>query len=271
MNIAPAKSASRPLARAAHWAASLLQAQHSAAALAKLHEALMAMVPLTNYIVVDFIVDHEPVLVDSNYEREYLMRHLSAYRSGLYQLDPFYAHVAAGTAGLLRLDDIAPENFRQSEYFLRHYKFTGVIDELRYLVPLAPERSVHVLLEREQPMPPFSRAEFRHLNDIGPFVLAFVEQNWHWHERHLAGTSTGRREAFDLRQQIQAIAPGEITPRETEIIEQMLKGHSVKSMASLLGIEEGTVTNHKRNIYAKLGIHSQARLFDRFLRTLSAR
>ena len=229
------------------------------------------MVPLTNFIVVDFILDHEPVLVDSNYEREYLLRHLAAYRSGLYQLDPFYAYVAAGITGLFRLDDIAPENFRQSEYFLRHYSFTGVIDELRYLVPLAPGRSVHVFMEREQPMPPFSRAEFRRLQDIGPFVLTFLQQHWQWRERHMNLHAAAPREAFDLRQQINAIAPGEVTPRESEIIEQMLKGHSSKSMASVLGIEEGTVTNHKRNIYAKLGIHSQAQLFDRFLRTLADR
>jgi DNA-binding CsgD family transcriptional regulator len=29
------------------------------------------------------------------------------------------------------------------------------------------------------------------------------------------------------------------------------------------------VSNHKRNIYAKVGVHSQAQLFDRFLRTLT--
>jgi DNA-binding CsgD family transcriptional regulator len=40
-------------------------------------------------------------------------------------------------------------------------------------------------------------------------------------------------------------------------------------MAAVLNIEEGTVTNHKRNIYAKIGVHSQAQLFDRFLRTLT--
>lgn len=271
MTAVPCSPAQRPLARVAQGAAALLQAQHSVAAFSTLYEALAAWVPLTNFIVVDFIVDHEPVLIDSNYEREYLLRHLAAYRSGLYQLDPFYAHVATGTAGLLRLDDIAPETFRASEYFLRHYKFTGVIDELRYLVPLGPERGVHVFIEREQPMPPFSRAEVRRLSDIEPFVRTFVEQHWQWRERHLAAAPAARREAFDLRQQIEAIAPGEMTPRESEIVEQMLKGHSAKSMAGLLGIEEGTVTNHKRNIYAKLGIHSQAQLFDRFLRTLVAR
>jgi DNA-binding CsgD family transcriptional regulator len=256
MGTAHRQAGTRPLAHAARLAASLLRAQHSASALGILHEALAAMVPLSNFIVVDFVVDQEPVLVESNYEREYLLRHLAAYRSGLYQLDPFYPHVAVGTAGLLRLDAIAPENFRGSEYFLRHYKVTGVIDELRYLVPLGPGRAVHVFIEREQPLPLYSRADGRRLSDVEPFVRAFVEQHWQWRERHLAAASVTRREAFDLRQQI---------------IEQMLKGHSAKSMAGLLGIEEGTVTNHKRNIYAKLGIHSQAQLFDRFLRTLSAR
>ena len=64
------------------------------------------------------------------------------------------------------------------------------------------------------------------------------------------------------------MAPGKLTDREAEIVEMMLKGHSAKSMARVLGIEAGTAANHKRNIYAKLDIHSQAQLFDMFLRTL---
>jgi DNA-binding CsgD family transcriptional regulator len=36
----------------------------------------------------------------------------------------------------------------------------------------------------------------------------------------------------------------------------------------VLDIEEGTVTNHKRNIYAKLHVHSMAQLFNLFLKSL---
>ena len=57
----------------------------------------------------------------------------------------------------------------------------------------------------------------------------------------------------------------DLTRRETEIAETMLAGHSSKSMARLLAISAETVKVHRRNLYAKLGIASQAELFSLFL------
>ena len=56
---------------------------------------------------------------------------------------------------------------------------------------------------------------------------------------------------------------------EAEVIGLSLRGHSSKLIASRLGISEGTVTNHKRNVYEKLGIHSQSQLFSLFLEALT--
>ncbi len=57
----------------------------------------------------------------------------------------------------------------------------------------------------------------------------------------------------------------DLTRREAEIAEAMLAGHSSKSMARLLAISAETVKVHRRNLYAKLGIASQAELFSMFL------
>lgn len=258
----------RPLAWASSWAARLLRAQHEPGDLDLLHQGLGQLVPLTNFIVFEFAVDRQPALIDCNYDRDYMLAQMAQYRSGLYLLDPFWRTVVEGQAGLVRLDDIAPEDFRQSEYFLRHYQATDVVDEMRYAVPLQPGRSVHVFVEREAPLPAFEADERRRFGDVEPLVRAFVEAHFARRDRQTLQASP-QRPAFDLREQIHAMQPGQITARETDIIELMLKGHSAKSMARALDIEEGTVTNHKRNIYAKIGIHSQAQLFDRFLRTLS--
>jgi len=259
----------RPLAWAAAWAARLLRVQHEPAAISVLHQALGSLAPLSNFIVFEFALDRQPELIDCNYERDYMLAQMAQYRHGLYLLDPFWRTVVEGRAGLVRMEDIAPEDFRQSEYFQRHYKATGVVDELRYVVPLQPGRSVHVFVEREAPLSVFEAEELHRFGDVEPLVRAFIEAHFIWRDRqHLQATPP--RPAFDLRVQIHAMQPGEITPRETDIIEMMLKGHSAKSMSSALDIEEGTVTNHKRNIYAKIGIHSQAQLFDRFLRTLTS-
>jgi DNA-binding CsgD family transcriptional regulator len=127
---------------------------------------------------------------------------------------------------------------------------------------------VHVFVEREAPLRAFDLEECSRFADVEPLVSAFVDRHCAWRDAQ-RGAVPLPRTGFDLREQIRLMQPGEITPRETDIIELMLKGHSAKSIAGVLDIEEGTVTNHKRNIYAKMGVHSQAQLFDRFLRTLT--
>jgi DNA-binding CsgD family transcriptional regulator len=61
---------------------------------------------------------------------------------------------------------------------------------------------------------------------------------------------------------------GILTPREREVAEFTLKGHSAESAGQILGISPGTVRIHRRNIYSKLRINSQGELFSRFLDTL---
>lgn len=262
------KGPASPLAWAAAWAARLLGSHQTPFALGLLHQGLHEIAPLTNFIVFEFSLDSQPTLIESNYERGYLLAAMRAYRNGLYLLDPFWTAVTEGRTGLVSMDDLAPEDFRASEYFLRHYEATGVLDELRYVVPLQTGRCVHVFVEREATLAAFDSAERLRLAEVEPLVRAFVEAHFAW--RDVQGRAAAPRPAFDLREQIQAIQPGAITPREVDTIELMLKGHSAKSIARMLNIEEGTVTNHKRNIYAKLSVHSQAQLFDRFLRTLTA-
>lgn len=55
--------------------------------------------------------------------------------------------------------------------------------------------------------------------------------------------------------------------REAEVVRLMLKGHSTKSMARLMGNSPETVKVHRKRIYSKLGICSQGELFSRFLGT----
>ena len=62
-----------------------------------------------------------------------------------------------------------------------------------------------------------------------------------------------------------------LTPREREVVGLVLRGHSSVSIAKVLDVATGTVKIHRRNIYSKLGISSQAQLFSLFLSMLSER
>ena len=61
-----------------------------------------------------------------------------------------------------------------------------------------------------------------------------------------------------------------LTEKERSVVQLMLRGHSSKSCARELGISPTTERVHRRNIYAKLHISSQAELFTRFFDALAA-
>lgn len=53
-----------------------------------------------------------------------------------------------------------------------------------------------------------------------------------------------------------------LTPRECEVVELILEGKGSPQIAESLFISLGTVKNHRKNIYQKLDIRSQAELFN---------
>ena len=51
-----------------------------------------------------------------------------------------------------------------------------------------------------------------------------------------------------------------LSPRETEVLDRLLEGHRVTSIARQLEVSEHTVRNHLKSMFRKLGVHSQAEL-----------
>ncbi|MDE8703425.1 LuxR C-terminal-related transcriptional regulator [Adlercreutzia equolifaciens] len=53
-----------------------------------------------------------------------------------------------------------------------------------------------------------------------------------------------------------------LSPRETEVAELLMRGHSIAAIASKLFISENTTRGHVKNIYKKLDVHSRQELVD---------
>lgn len=53
-----------------------------------------------------------------------------------------------------------------------------------------------------------------------------------------------------------------LTPREKEVFALLARGRSMSVIADILVVSKDTVKTHSRNIYQKLGIHSQQELID---------
>ena len=77
------------------------------------------------------------------------------YLDGLYLLDPFYIHSReSNRGGLLRLADVAPECFGQTDYYQRYHRLNVVTDELQFNVPLEGGRTLCLSSARARPSPP---------------------------------------------------------------------------------------------------------------------
>jgi len=248
-------------------AARLIPTARTPEAFTVLGEEIGRFVSFQNFIVYVFVDGASPVLFQTNLGLPWLQNQMADYINGLYVLDPFHRLTVERRAGLFRMRDIMPEAFPESEYYRHFYEQTTVTDEVRYVVPAGLGTAVHVFIEREGAEDPFSYRELALLECLEPLVRAFVLTHEDW--RNTNAAEERPFEKFELRSQIQGLGAGILTLREVDTVELMLKGHSTKSMARVLGIDDGTAANHKRNIYAKLDVHSAAQLFDLFLRSLT--
>jgi DNA-binding CsgD family transcriptional regulator len=190
------------------------------------------------------------------------------YLAGAYMLDPFAQQATAGVrSGCFRLLDLAPDRFRQSEYYRLHYGLTGIREEIGFFFPL-PGAAVGVLsLTRWADAPPLARRELGILKLIEPALGALCAEHYAARGAPRLALADDPRPPFT--QAYQQFGGKLLSEREREIVALVLQGHSTESIAGRLDISPGTVKIHRRNIYRKLGIGTQAGLFASFLRFIA--
>lgn len=264
----PGASAFEPAARVAQLASELVAALRHPEFFTALGTALAGYARFQNFIVYRLQPTRTAQLIATNLDRDHLLRQMREFSQGLFLLDPFYiSSIEADAKPFLRLSDIAPEDFLETDFYRLHYRNVGVTDECRFIVPIGEADFLHVFVERDAPDQAFEPDEMARLEVLGPLIVSAVQDHWKWWTERTRPSGSSPL-GFDLNGVIASIQPKTLTPREIDIVSWMLQGHSSKVIAHRLDIAVGTVTNHKRNIYGKLDIHSQSQLFNRFLQAL---
>lgn len=197
---------------------------------------------------------------------------IRAYCAAPYVLDPFYQRVAAGVQqGCFRLRDIAPDRFRQSEYFRSHYRLTGIREEVGFYFPLGvgaqASRTGVLSLARWEESPTLGRQDMDLLRALAPAIGGLASRHYgeilHSADAH---THPARgRDAAQVQAAYHEFGAEHLSERERQIVSLILQGHSTGSVAHLLDISPGTVKVHRKNIYRKLNLSTQAELFAAFL------
>lgn len=182
------------------------------------------------------------------------------YAAGPFLLDPFYQLVAKDTRdGCHRLRDIAPDHFRRSEYYRVHYGRTGIGEEIGFAFAMDNGFTGVTSLARWTESAAITYSEMSILRAIAPAISAFSTQHW-----RLAGSTSLRRHS-PTAPHLGQFGLHVLSAREREIVTMILQGHSTESVALHLDISPGTVKIHRKNIYRKLKVSSQAELFAAFM------
>lgn len=221
-----------------------------------------------------FYQNERPVCLFHTFSPEKRVVYVDDYIKGPYLLDPFFkACTRKISTGLYRIRDIAPDRFYQSEYYRSYYNQTGLSDEICYTFYLDKGVAVVISLLRSGDSSRFTAREFRKLSIIVPVIVSLAKRHWHDVPNEFEDNSSAEQ-LTDNHSQIESKVSDmfgrRLTPRETQVAAQVLEGHSSDAIGKDLGISEGTVRIHRRNIYAKLRISSQQELFSIFFKNITS-
>jgi DNA-binding CsgD family transcriptional regulator len=201
------------------------------------------------------------------------------YVKNTYVLNPLYNAYQRGLkTGVYRLRELASEGLVDRKSFRKYRICAAATEEIGYLtdgwpagceelciaMELPSGECAELTLSRKASQGGFSDEDIASLSPVIPFLAAAVRRYWrHARSMHLWNTpDTGTDDS------VRAFGRNLLSPRERELAHLLVRGHSTGSIGLRLGISTTTVKTHRKNLYSKLGIATQAEFFSLFLDSL---
>lgn len=186
---------------------------------------------------------------------------IDAYLAGEYRQDPLFLACAKSHPGLLRCETSRARD-TAGGYYLRHLRHSRLREEIGFAAPAIAAGRLILRIARLEGSAAFQPEELEFCAAIEPALGALLAA-------HAARVEQGRHSPSDPTGQNDGPALGQvdlgglgISPREIDVVGLIMQGHCNSTIADLLGISHGTVKIHRKNIYRKLEISSQAELFN---------
>ena len=240
----------------------------------RLIDALKSLTDFDYSVVFAYYQSERPVCLFHTFSPEKQAVFVDDYLKGPYLLDPFFKACGRQVeTGLYRIRDVAPDRFYQSEYYRSYYIQTGLAEEICYTFYLSQGVAVVISLMRSGDSSRYSAREFRLVDVVTPVVVSLAQRHWQDVPDKFDTETADNKSHQDrslIENTVSVLLGQRITPRETQVVAQVLEGHSSDSIAKSLGISVGTVRIHRRNIYAKLRISSQQELFSIFFKKITS-
>ncbi|WP_322104514.1 helix-turn-helix transcriptional regulator [Paraburkholderia sp. J41] len=263
-----------------HHIATLIDALDGPDFWTRLTRVIERFVAFDNWVALVFVRDRAPLVCAESPTPDGAVDVLfRAYLEAMYQLDPFYiAACEMPRAGLVTLGEVAPDNFRMTDYYQRYFKSNIIGDEVQFNFPFAHGRTLIFSLGAQRH---YTERDIAQLAMFAPWVIALMRQRLAYEPaaQGAAHNAAPERETMPEGVSEAALEPGfasrfetvtqqsgraPLTAREIEVVRLSLSGFSTRAIAERLDISFETVRAHKKHIYAKLGVSSQSELFALF-------
>lgn len=226
---------------------------------------LRESVGFESWVVLIFRKTHSPLLVQEGDTDDIEDELFGNYLRTFFTDDPFYRFAMGPfSSGVYRLDEVAYPQFRLSTYFHDYFRHNVVGDEIQLLTSFKEgNESRGVLSLSLGSRQRFSARDYGLLAIISPWVLPLLRLATRYtlgDIRMPADQST----RSNIEKKLRELVEPRLTEREIQTAQLLLSGQSTKGIAAHMGISPETAKVHRRNLYEKLGITSQAEIFARF-------
>lgn len=230
--------------------AAAAQASSSKEISATFTAAASGLLPCDRAYVGLYLRDHSSVTIDDRgpdpWNRNYDAR--------LYRQDPFFRMFASTRQDfLLPLAALDTGDFQRTDYYRDFYEPSRSFDEITGVFNLDARAAGYITFLRFRGAPAFGTDDLELAQAISGATRLVLTQLWHrWRAEMAAGCGEDAGHAHPALSRLSA--------RERQIADLLIDGGSAKSISRSLAISSGTVRNHIKKVYAKLGIHSQVEL-----------
>jgi len=188
------------------------------------------------------------------------------YLQGAYLLSPLYIAHRQHRYGCHSFDDLIPDGFYQSEYYLSYYSKCGLTDQLVLLIKIDNQQTLAISLGLLSGK--YNEQQKQLMMQLSEIICSLVIKHW-----QLVDCNQDQKQPFQtLENQLQSafdlFASSVLTQREQAVIQALMQGHSSKSAAKFLDISVDTERSYRKSAYSKLNISSQSELFNLFFSCL---
>ncbi|MCP3675182.1 MAG: helix-turn-helix transcriptional regulator [Gammaproteobacteria bacterium] len=247
--------------------ASALEKNYSTNAVAEVLKGLEQLIQASSGMITLLSLSKKPKTICHRLLANENPKHqVENYNDGAFLLDPFYIKAFHEKAsGIFVLDELIPEGFEESEYYNHFYKQLGYVDEVNVIIQVNESDSITVSLVRQKNEDKFSEEDINQLEVIYPTLKVIF---WQWFIKSDKSISSSLESQIDNA--LANFGSSILTPKESEILQLILHGHAIKSIAQKLQNSIETIRHHRKNIYNKLDISSQSELFYLFIASVQA-